>query len=179
MKLLIFLLFSTAAWSQVDPSKVDLSDTPESQIIQMKAHAAMLRGHGEDELVKSLTDLSTAQSRGVQQEAHITDLDAQVAAMKTYVTAVEQARDMAEHQAFEEKKRADKLEASNARWRTFGHAVLAAVFAVAFGLAWNLTGKLMIVHFPNPYVLAGRIAACLAVASGVSYGLFYVLTRLL
>lgn len=181
--IIISILLACAARGQ----QPDLSNTPESEIIQMKAHAILLRKDNVQQLVTLITDLSAAQTKGARQEIDIKGLNEQVKSLNIFADQqvqarknAEKAKAIAEEKAKDEKERADKLEASNARWRIFGHAVLACIFAFTFEIVWRFFGSI----FPksiteNAYALYIRIGICLAAASGASYGVFYIITRVL
>ena len=70
------------------------------------------------------------------------------------------------------------LKKSNERWKTFGNFVLMCVAVLTFVYAWQLIGKLKL-FASNPWSFYYRAGISLAVAGAVSYGLFYVITRLL
>lgn len=71
-------------------------------------------------------------------------------------------------------KQAEKLE----RWQTFGRAVLMCVFVVTFGYAWQIIGKLRL-FYASPYSIYLIAATSAGLAGSITYGLFYVITRLL
>ena len=72
----------------------------------------------------------------------------------------------------------DALKKSNENYKTFTLFVLLCVAGLTFVYAWQVIGKLKW-FAGNPWSLYYRAGISLAVSGIVSYGLFYVITRLL